>query len=218
MLKHFAKILKVALLLCLALEGACQTPASHDNSNMGEEEHLKDVQAFWAKQVSDFKGTTETPLSAKQKKDFDTLDVYPVNHDLRVVAKFTLLEKQKTFKMKTTTDRLPEYRKFGVAEFNIDGKTYQLAIYQSIDLAKIEKYKNHIFVPFRDASNGEETYGGGRYIDLEIPQGDSIVIDFNKAYNPYCAYAHRFSCPIPPAENTLPIAILAGEKNFGNPE
>lgn len=201
---------------CLWVEVSCQTPK--EETQMSKEEHLKDVQAFWAKQVANFKGDKESPLSKEQKQSFDTLDCFPVDYSLRVVAKFTRLKKQKKFKMKTTTDRLPEYRKFGIAEFNFEGKTYQLTIYQNVELAKTEKYKNYIFIPFRDAANGEESYGGGRYIDLEIPEGDEIVIDFNKAYNPYCAYAHRFSCPIPPEENTLPIAIAAGEKVFGDPE
>ena len=73
-------------------------------------------------------------------------------------------------------------------------------------------YENSLFVPFTDLTNGKETYGGGRYMDVEIPEGDSIVLDFNKAYNPYCAYSTNYSCPIPPKENDLPISINAGLK------
>lgn len=208
---------KILLILCLGFEVSCQTPSS-TFTPITKEEHLKEIQAFWATQVKDFKSGKDSPLSRKQKADFNTLDCFPVDYSLRVVAKFTKLDKQKKFWMKTTTDRKPEYRKFGIAEFFLDGKAFQLTVYQNVELVKTKKYENYIFIPFRDASNGEETYGGGRYIDLEIPTGDSIVIDFNKAYNPYCAYAHRFSCPIPPEENTLSIAINAGEKNFANPE
>jgi uncharacterized protein (DUF1684 family) len=79
------------------------------------------------------------------------------------------------------------------------------------------KYKNYLFVPFKDMTNGKETYGGGRYLDLETTdiQNDSVILDFNKAYNPYCAYSNGYSCPIPPKENHLAVSIEAGEKTFG---
>jgi uncharacterized protein (DUF1684 family) len=78
------------------------------------------------------------------------------------------------------------------------------------------KYKNHIFVPFTDLTTGSESYGGGRYVDLELPFSDKVIIDFNRAYNPYCAYNHKYSCAIPPEENHLNVAIKAGVKAFAN--
>ena len=75
-------------------------------------------------------------------------------------------------------------------------------------------YENYLFIPFRDITSGDETYGGGRYLDFRIPETDSVTIDFNLSYNPYCAYNHKYSCPIPPAENSLPVKILAGEKTY----
>ncbi|RYD73146.1 MAG: DUF1684 domain-containing protein [Sphingobacteriales bacterium] len=99
-------------------------------------------------------------------------------------------------------------------EISIDGKSFKLNIYQSQDLKKIEKYKNSLFLPFTDLTSGVESYGGGRYVDLEIPEGELIPIDFNTAYNPYCAYNHKYSCPIPPQENDLAIEIKAGVKKF----
>jgi uncharacterized protein (DUF1684 family) len=82
----------------------------------------------------------------------------------------------------------------------------------------VPEYKDHLFLPFTDLTSGEETYTAGRYIDLSFEDiiDNKVVIDFNKAYNPYCAYVSgKYNCPIPPRENTLSVAILAGEKNYG---
>ena len=116
--------------------------------------------------------------------------------------------------MKTTTDRTSKERVFGVIEFELKGERYTLNIYQGEDSLKDEAYKDYLFLPFLDATNGEETYGGGRYIDLRIPDGDTIIIDFNKAYNPLCVYNKKYSCPIVPRENYVSARIEAGVKDF----
>src|SRR4051812_14133673 len=106
--------------------------------------------------------------------------------------------------MKTSTARLPKYRKYAELEFTLQGKAFKLAVYQSSDLMKNVIYKNYLFLPFKDLSSGKETYGGGRYIDLELPVKDNVItLDFNKAYNPYCAYSTKYSCPLVPSENML---------------
>ena len=117
--------------------------------------------------------------------------------------------------MATTTDRKPIYKTFGTATFELEGKKLKLHIYQNQDLIKKAEYTNHLFIPFRDQTNSNGSYGGGRYIDVEIPEGNTIVIDFNKSYNPYCAYNDKYSCPIPPSENDLDIEIKAGVKDYG---
>jgi uncharacterized protein (DUF1684 family) len=89
-----------------------------------------------------------------------------------------------------------------------------LAIYQNVDLVNTAGYEDYLFIPFKDLTNGEDTYGGGRYLDLKIPEGETILIDFNRAYNPYCAYNHNYSCPIPPFENHLKVKIEAGVKKY----
>ena len=120
----------------------------------------------------------------------------------------------KISKMKTSTDRLPTYVKYGELTFSLEGKELKLNIYQNIELVKKKEYKDHLFLPFSDLTSGHETYIGGRYIDLKIPKGDTIAIDFNQAYNPYCAYNHKYSCPIVPLENDLQIEIKSGVKKF----
>ena len=116
--------------------------------------------------------------------------------------------------MKTSTDRLPEYVKYGEAFFMLDKKELKLNIYQSMNHEKEEGYEDYLFLPYTYLTSGDGSYGGGKYLDLKIPDGNSIIIDFNKTYNPYCAYSHRYSCPVPPEENDLLIRIEAGVRDY----
>lgn len=153
----------------------------------------------------------KSPLTKEDLKKFTALPFFEIDEKFKVLASFKRTPNSKAFQMKTTTDRLPSYVKYGEASFSIDGKEYTLNIYQSEVVSKNE-YLDYLFLPFTDATNGEDTYGGGRFIDLKIPNGNTIEIDFNKAYNPYCAYNHSYSCPIPPKENDLNVRIEAGVK------
>jgi uncharacterized protein len=162
----------------------------------------------------EFKNPEESPLTKKERKQFKGHNYFPIDEGYRVEAKFVKTEEAVPFQMKTTTDRLPIYEKFGEVIFELQGQTLKLNIYQSHQLRQTEKYGDYLFLPFTDLTNGEETYGGGRYIDLKIPSSDTIIIDFNKSYTPSCAYNHAYSCPIPPVENDLNISIKAGVKNI----
>lgn len=159
----------------------------------------------------------ESPLTKEDLKTFKTLDFFEINKNYRVEADFELTPNTPIFAMATTTERLPLYRKYGIARFSMNDQKIALSVYQSQDLFNSTEYENQLFLPFNDATNGNLSYGGGRYLDLEIPSNGSniIIIDFNKAYNPYCAYNSKWSCPIPPAENTIPFEILAGVKAYG---
>ena len=105
---------------------------------------------------------------------------------------------------------------FGVAKFEVAGQALTLNIYQNLRLIKDSLYRDHLFLPFKDLTNGESTYGGGRYLDFK--QGDIqngiLILDFNKCYNPWCAFSDGYNCPVPPVPNHLEIAIEAGERNF----
>lgn len=183
--------------------------------SFGQNNFIKDsVVAFQMQINSEYADAKESPLLEKDLKNFKSLDFYPINEKFFVLAKFVRTPDEKPFEMPTTTTRKPIYVKYGEAHFSIDGKSFKLNVYQSQDLKKIEKYKNSLFLPFTDLTSGVESYGGGRYVDLEIPEADVIAIDFNTAYNPYCAYNHKYSCPIPPRENDLAIEIKAGVKKF----
>ncbi|PJE44402.1 MAG: hypothetical protein CUR32_02130 [Flavobacterium sp.] len=169
---------------------------------------------FQANLNREFANREESPLTDEDFKVFQSLEFYPIDEKFIVEAKFVRTPKEKVFKMKTSTTRLPEYKKYGELLFQIDGKSFKLNVYQNIELSKKEGYEDYLFLPFSDLTCGKESYIGGRYIDMRIPKTETVTIDFNKAYNPYCAYNHKYSCPIVPLENDLPIEILAGVKKF----
>ncbi|WP_298392161.1 DUF1684 domain-containing protein [Flavobacterium sp.] len=156
----------------------------------------------------------KSPLMEEDLKTFKALDFFPINDKFIVEAQFIRTKKEKVFKMKTSTSRLPEYKKYGELHFTIDGVACKLNVYQNIDLIKKPGFDDYLFLPFSDLTSGKESYIGGRYVDLRIQKGTTWKIDFNKAYNPYCAYNHKYSCPIVPLENDLTVAILAGVKKF----
>jgi uncharacterized protein len=177
---------------------------------------LKEIQAFRYELNHHYKTPGESPLSEKDLASFNGHEFFPVNLKFRVEAKLVVTKNEKEFKMKTSSEKLKDYIKYGEVHFTIDGKQYQLNVYQSLDLIKQEKYKDYLFIPFTDLTTGESTYGGGRYMDYRIPQGNSLTIDFNQAYNPYCAYSTGYSCPIPPKENFLDLKVEAGIKYIGD--
>lgn len=151
-----------------------------------------------------------SPLLREDRIKFASHLFFPPNMACCVLANFYRTPKEKTFKMKTTTERQPEYIKYGYITFKLEGREYKLNLYQNIELSKKEAYKDYLFLPFTDLTNGKTTYAGGRFIDLKKPMGKKIIVDFNKAYNPYCAYNHKYSCPVPPPENFLNTEINAG--------
>ena len=172
------------------------------------------VEKFQKELNTEYADAKTSPLTAEDLATFKTLDFYPINEKFFVHAKFVRTENEKPFEMKTSTDRKPMYVKYGEAHFVIDGKSFQLNIYQNIELSKQEEYKDYLFLHFSDLTCGKESYIGGKYIDMKTPTVDTVVIDFNKAYNPLCAYNHKYSCPKVPLENDLKIEIKAGVKKF----
>lgn len=161
-----------------------------------------------------FKDASISPLKEKDLKTFRGLDFFVFDSSYVVNAALTRTPDEKSFKMKTTTDRLPEYIKYGTVTFDLFGKSYSLNIYKNLEGINKEGYRDYLFLPFLDDTNGFESYGGGRYIDLDIPKGSNLIIDFNSAYNPYCVYDEKYSCPIVPKDNYLPLEINAGVKDY----
>lgn len=169
----------------------------------------------WQKKMNaDFKDATKSPLKDKDRKNFTGLDFYKFDSTYVVTATLKRTPDAKPFKMKTTTERRPNYVQYGVITFTLKGEEYQLNIYQNLGLLDNEGYEDYLFLPFLDDTNGEGSYSGGRYTEARIPDGDTIVIDFNTAYNPYCAYNEKYSCPIVPRENYLATEVRAGVKAF----
>lgn len=151
-------------------------------------------------------------LLADDFKTFKGLEFYSVNLDFRVEATLIKTPDEPPFQMPTTTERLPWYVKYGELHFKISDTEYKLYLFQNLEPSA--GYEDYLFLPFTDLSSGNGSYGGGRYIDLRTTDDSTIILDFNKSYNPYCAYNPRYSCPIPPEQNDLQIFIAAGVKDF----
>ena len=152
-------------------------------------------------------------------EDKKLMAFYPVNKNYRVVANFERVKNGKWFTMETSANSKQTFRVYGTIRFTLHDTSVQLNIYQSQKLMLVPEYKDNLFLPFTDLTSGEETYASGRYIDLIFDDiiDNKVVIDFNKAYNPYCCYATGYHCPIPPKENALTVAINAGEKKYSKP-
>jgi hypothetical protein len=163
---------------------------------------------------SEMRADEHSPIPVEEKAAFRNLNYFRPKVSYRKEAAFERFDEAKRFLMKTTTERLPEYSLYGAVHFQHYGRTYTLNVYQNIELVKKPAYEKHLFIPFNDETNDKETYGGGRFLDITETGSDTLLIDFNKAYNPYCAYNHKYSCPIPPEENNLELKIKAGEKKW----
>lgn len=187
------------------------THAQTDSAKVKSE--IEDYRAHLNKEYLD---PAHSPLPKEEVATFEGHEFYPVDLKYYIKAKFIRTKKEKPFKIETTGSRKPEYVKYGEAHFELDGKKVKLNLYRNIALSQKEEYKNYLFIPFKDLTSGDETYGGGRYMDSQIPEKNFIYIDFNKAYNPYCAYNSKYSCPIPPKENHLDVEIKAGIKYHGH--
>ncbi len=175
---------------------------------------LANILKFQEELNSEYKNPETSPLPDRYRKNFEGLDFFAPDTTYLVVAKFERTQNAIPFMLATTTDRKTEEVLYGIARFKLNGEERELEIYKSLGLIDEEEYKDYLFLPFLDDTNGEETYGGGRYIDLKIPNGDTILIDFNKAYNPYCAYNKKYSCPLVPRQNYLKTKVMAGVKAF----
>ena len=197
------KIFSVLLFVAFGFTGCSQ----NKQPLLGDTEFQREINA-------EYKDATKSPLKEKDRKVFKTLDFFKFDSTYVVQATFKRTPDEKPFKMKTTTERLPVYVKYGEATFILNDKAFTLNIYQNQELITKEGYEDYLFLPFLDQTNGDTSYGGGRYVDTRIPQDDVLTIDFNTAYNPYCAYNDKYSCPIVPRINYLPIKIEAGVKAF----
>jgi hypothetical protein len=159
--------------------------------------------------------TTHEVVKGEDRK---YLHFFPADSNYRVTATFEKIDDNTGFKMPSQISSQDYYR-YGKISFKINGVACQLTVYQSKKLMHTDEYKDYLFIPFTDATNGTETYEGGRYIDISIPNiaNNKVIIDFNKAYNPYCCYTTGYNCPIPPKENALTIAINSGEMKYTKP-
>lgn len=209
---------KLTLILVICILGCKENKRYHDKqhttaviTNSGE---MSDVFQFQEKLNSEFRNPETSPLPDRYRKNFTGLDFFAPDSTYRIMAKFTRTPEALPFFMPTSTGGKTEEVVYAKISFQLNGKEHELEVYQNTELIQQTNYKDYLFLPFSDLTNGEETYEGGRYLDLSIPDGDTILLDFNKAYNPYCAYNAKYSCPLVPKQNRLDAHIMAGVKAF----
>jgi uncharacterized protein (DUF1684 family) len=178
--------------------------------------HISFSQATYMDSLKTFRDEYIKTHAVVKEQDKKYLQFYPVNEKLKIECRFERKENSPWFLMATSGPVKQTYRIYGKLYFTLNDTAVTLCVYQSRDLMKTTQYKDFLFMPFLDATTGEETYESGRYIDLFTTNiiSDKVVIDFNRAYNPYCAYTTGYNCPVPPKENRLPVAIKAGEKKY----
>lgn len=158
-----------------------------------------------------FQNSPDSPIPVDKREQFRALNYFPVDLDYRVTTSIDEYADKDTVVMTTTKKREQYYLRWGYFDFTIEGRQDTLQVYQPLQTSADQE--PYFFIPFYDATNNRSTYGGGRYLDIAEREKNSYVIDFNQAYNPYCAYDYeRWSCPMPPMDNTVDFAIEAGEK------
>ena len=197
--------MRILLSIVIIFSFSCREKKRYQDVNLTE----------YQRQVNNyFKDASVSPLKPKDLKNFQGLDFFEFDSIYIVKAKIVETKESLPFKMKTTTDIPADVRKYADLFFQITDKEFELSVYENLEYEGVEGYENYLFLPFLDETNEDETYGGGRYLDLFLNGTDSIIIDFNKAYNPKCVYDENFSCPIVPRKNFLNTRIEAGVKNF----
>ena len=176
-----------------------------------------DLKTFREGRENEFRNKTETPLKDEDFAEFKGLNYFPENKKFVVKATFKRTSDEKYFQMPTSSGKSKKFVKYGVLSFKLNGKKLSLNVYQADAevLKKNPEYADLLFIPFKDLTNGTKTYSGGRYVDIKTPTDNEVILNFNLAYNPNCAYgSDRYNCPIPPKENALQIKIEAGEKIY----
>ena len=206
------------ILLCLVFVISCRDAKRYHDTKPEKKEFtstaLRKIDSFQEQLNAQFRDPEQSPLPDRYRKNFDGLQFFEPDTNYRVWAQLEYTPDAVPFLMPTTTDRKSTERVYALARFTIEGQPYTLELYENQELLEDPEFHDYLFLPFLDETNGNETYAGGRYIDLRIPEGDSILIDFNMSYNPYCVYNKKYSCPIVPKVNTLAIPIPAGIKDF----
>ncbi len=182
---------------------------------VAQSSYVDEIQKERSERDAEFANPETSILLEADLASFKGLDYFPITEKYKVqVLQIKRFKRKKTFEMTTTTARRPLYKPYAQLTFSMDGKESKLTVYQNMELIKKQGFEDYLFIPFTDLTSGEECYGGGRYLDFRISDLDKKEIDFNKAYNPYCAYNAKYSCPIPPSENALDVRVEAGVKKF----
>lgn len=169
---------------------------------------MNKVDEFRAEKDDFFAYHPQSPLTSEQKKEFQGLEYFPDNPQLRFDVDVEKFPHQEEIEIQTSTGDIQRYTRYGKFTFQVDGESTELTIYYN---------PNGFFLPFVDSLAGKETYPAGRYLEIEPLPNGKFLVDFNLAYNPYCAYNENWSCPLTPFENRIHVPIRAGEKQYKKP-
>ncbi len=202
----------VTLALSVVFLIQCSSDSRPKLSRAEQQLVIAEIQKRRADKDRFFKQSSASPLLPEDRKTFTGLSYYPIDLNWRFVGPLHILKEQPVDSLWDSGGEKRAARKYGYFEFRYQGKPYRLLVYQLLEggLSGDES----LFLAFTDETSGKETYGGGRYIDVERNAKGQLIVDFNLAYNPYCAYNPNYLCALPPAENHLPFPVRAGEKNF----
>lgn len=192
----------ILVLSCVLLSISCTRKSDYENT----------VDKFRSQTIGFYTNPKESPLDSNELKSFKGISYFPIDVSFKVMAQMMWLPQTQLFEMKQSGGDTRQYMKVAELHFEIGGKSQTLMAYQT----ESQRTEHKLFIPFTDATNGKETYGGGRYLDVIFnPASTEVELDFNFAYAPFCAYTHSFSCPVVPAENRLECEVRAGEKAGG---
>lgn len=173
---------------------------------------MSDLEEFRHQKDEFFRSHSQSPLTAAQRRTFTGLRYYPENPSLRLRLPLDTSVPHEQVVMETSTGSKQVYVTAGVVRFEVESAPAQLTLYADAE------GQTSFFLPFRDATSGHETYGGGRYLEVELEPDGTVTIDLNLAYSPYCAYNEHWTCPLPPIENWLQVPIRAGEMAYDQAE
>jgi len=209
---NYTKLIAQALVLLglASLASSCTT--SKVSTNMIDK-YAQEIAHHRSEYKAEFLQDERSPL---REPDFKYMHFYDADPEFDCKCSFSRTENAKPFEMATVSGKTQIYTKYGIAKCSIKDQKVDVNIYGSMRVQAMPGYADHLFIPYKDYTSGEDTYGGGRYLDISKNDivDSKVDIDFNKSYNPWCMYSDGYNCPIPPSENHLAIAIRAGEKTW----
>ncbi len=182
-----------------------------------QDEYSWEIKQFRHQKDQFFATSPEAPIPAHERKQFQGLRYFEPDPAYRVDAELVRFPTAEIVQLGTTTGRITQHYRYGEARFTLGGRPCRLTVYKSVDAHEDHTDDDReLFLPFRDATTGQESYGAGRYLEVEEDSAglDRVTIDFNLAYSPWCSYSEQYSCVLPPAENTLPVPVRAGERSY----
>ena len=203
--RHTSTMTRFSFVLILTMHMGCMSQDAL---------YIEEIRNHRRETFEEFSKAETSPFKGEDLKDFSGLNYYEIDMRYKVTASFVRTPDEVVFEMKTSGERLPEYVKYGEYHFEMEGKKFKLSAYDNVRSTKENNGIQYVFIPFTDLTTGKETYGGGRFLEIDVPDSSVVELDLNLAFNPYCHYSDGYSCPIPPPDNFFDVEVRAGEKLY----